>query len=99
MTEQSGLDVRNPKGQEDSAASGSSLADVNAFRGNAGTIATVLNALREPDQAPDMLETVVPLSITLLIIKRMAYLVTQADIFTDRRNVPEDGAEDRWTAA
>jgi hypothetical protein len=55
------LDVRNPKGQQDSAASGSSLADVNAFRENVRTIAMVLNALREADQTPDMLEIDVPL--------------------------------------
>jgi hypothetical protein len=55
------LDVRNPKGQQDSAASVPSLADVTAFQENARTIAIVLNAIREADQTPDMLETEVPL--------------------------------------
>jgi len=61
VAEQSGLDARNPKGQQDSAASGPSLADVTAFQENTRKIAIVLNCIREADQTPDMLETDAPL--------------------------------------
>jgi hypothetical protein len=80
VTEKSRLGARNPKGQRDSAASGSSLADVNTFRKNARIIAIALNDIRDADQAPDVLEIDVPLEhYTIDNQVGTSNLVTQAE--------------------
>lgn len=56
MAEQSRPGERDQKAQQDSVASVPSSADMNAFRENVMIIVAVLNALREGDQTPDMLE-------------------------------------------
>jgi hypothetical protein len=80
------LGVRNPKGQQDSVTSGPSLADVKAFRENARTIAVILNAIREADQTPDILEIDVPLENSTIdnqvgtpnLVTQAEYLYTTA---------------------